>query len=193
MDQMKKNVSGWLFLTAFLFSACPVWAQSRDPKVEEMPAIQEIAQFLYANATELSALAHDAQVGDSALTRLQGPLDNMNQRAAGFYDSIAKNARSPWRTVSSYREMVSAFLAARDAFIERPSYRLDPRAFEETAFLMGALLQFYQLPIESITLIAYPRQFYPWIPTYYNFSNCRFANARLYPWSRGVVFRPLVK
>ncbi len=130
------------------------------------------------------------------MAKLQAPLDRMNQSAANFYDSIAKNTKSPWRTVSSYREMVNAFLEARDAFIQRPSYRLDPRAFEETAFLMGALLQFYQLPTYTVVaypLQVYPLQVYPWIPTYYNFSNCRFANPRLYPWSRGVVFRALIK
>ncbi|MFO1462632.1 MAG: hypothetical protein U1F66_02570 [bacterium] len=189
-----KTPSAAAFLLAVILSmSFGGRALARDPKVDEMPAIQEIAYYLNANSAELLALARGQAASDYSVEKLLAPLGLLNEKAAQFYDRVVRNTKSPWRTVSSYQELGEAFVAAQDAFVARPFYRLDPRVFEETAFLMGALLQFYQAPVESVVLIAYPRQVYPWLPTYYSFSTCRFANRRVYPWAGGVIFRPRIK
>lgn len=178
-----------------LLASPTAWA-TRDPKSDEMPAIQEIAYYLQANAAAVESIAQ-AQAGSSSAVRgLLPSLEKLRERAVDFYDRALKNTKSPWRTSSSYEDLNRAFNEASQAFVARPIYSLDPRAFEEIAYLMGALLSFYAEPVYSVTVYpapyaaVYPRVVYPWIPAYYNFSRCRFSDPNLYPWGRRVIFAP---
>lgn len=193
---MPKHFLLTCFLILFgLLLAGPAHA-TRDPKSDEMPAIQEIAYYLQANAAAVESLALEQAATNPAVRGLLPSLERLRGRAVEFYDRVLKNTKSPWRTASPYEELDRAFNEASRAFVSRPVYSLDPRAFEEIAYLMGALLSFYSEPVYSVTVYpaggyaVYPRVVYPWIPAYYNFSRCRFANPNLYPWGRRVVFAP---
>ena len=171
------------------------WA-ARDPKSEEMPSIQEIAYYLQANVVAVESLAIAQSGSDSSVKNLLPALEKLRERAGEFYDRVLRNGKSPWRTTSSYEELSRAFDEASQVFVARPIYSMDPRAFEEIAYLMGALLYFYTEPVYSVTVfpspayVVYPRVAYPWIPAYYNFSRCRFADPNLFPWGRRVIFAP---
>lgn len=173
----------------------PAWA-TRDPKSDEMPAIQEIAYYLQVNAAAAESLALAQAVNDSYVKGLLPSLERLRERSDEFYDRVVKNTKSPWRTASAYEELNRAFEAASQAFVARPFYALDPRLFEEIAYLMGGLLYFYTEPVYTVTVfhspayVVYPRTVYPWIPAYYNFSRCRFADPQFYPWGRRVIFAP---
>ena len=189
--------SHFLFLgfCLFLFSFSALSPSlARDPRKEEIPEVQEIAYFLKFNTFQIySAVANHGGVFSDFRATVQA-LDRLDRKAGQFYDRTLKSSDAPWRATSAYRELNQAFLDARSAFIQQPIYFLDPRAFEETAFLMGALLQFYQEPA-YIAYPASPGYFYPqnvygWLPPFYNFSTVRFANARLYPWGARVIFAP---
>jgi len=172
--------------------------QARDPRVDEMSPIQEIAYYLNANAGEVSAVLRAQAQADFQFRRTLDPIERLSEKAGAFYDRAMKNGKSPWRTVSAYEELNEAFVDAQVAFGEQAAYRLDPRVFEEIAYLMGALLQYYYYAppnddgAEGVysyqVYAAYPLVVYPWIPSYYNFSRCRFANARAFPWGRRVNF-----
>gem|GEM_PF-2648427 len=173
-------------------------AEARDPKVDEMPDIQQIAYFLQADASEIYSVVANQALHNPDLGRVLNSLENLNEKSANFYSRAIKDSSSPWRGVSSYQELNQAFEMARNAFIEQAVYVSDPRAFEEIAFLMGALLQYYYYsPYESYQTggaysyqsgPVYPRNVYSWLPSYYNFSACRFSNSRAYPWGRSVFF-----
>lgn len=199
---MPRILSIALFLFLLFFWMGIPTAQARDPKVEEMGAVQEIAGYLYADAAELYAAVGRASATNPALRDLLDPLGRLKEKAQEFSDKIYKNSRSPWRTSSAYRELNESFVGAQGAFTERLWYQVDPRAFEEIAFLMGALLQFFQEPVYQYTVPgyyypgspypiypAYPQAYYPWLPPFTTFTNCRFLNRALYPWSQGVVIR----
>lgn len=169
-------------------------AEARDPRSEEIPEIQDIAFFLHNNTFQIySVVANEGGVFSDYRETVRA-LDQLNRKAAAFHERALKSAGAPWRATSAYRELNQAFIDARTAFIVRPIYFLDPRAFEETAFLMGALLSFYQGPVYAAyggygyPAYVYPRNYYGWIPSYYNFATVRFANPRVYPWGARVVF-----
>ena len=173
-------------------------AQARDPKVEEMGSIQEIAHFMNEDAAELYATVSRALGGNFQFRGLVDSLDRLRLQSQDFYDKIARNTRAPWRTSSAYRDLNTTFENAAQAFVDKQVYLADPRAFEEFAFLMGALLQFYQDPTYEVVspgygyggfYPTYPRMVYPWIPSFYSFVNIRFNNSRLYPWARRVIFK----
>jgi hypothetical protein len=179
-------------LPLLLFLSSASAEAARDPKVDEMFAIQEIAFYLREDSVEILALVQGHSPADPQLRRMIPLLEKLNEKAQEFYERAMKNSKSPWRTVSAYQELDRAFVGASSAFLEQPVYQMDPRLLEEIAYLMGALLGFYTEPIYSITVAGiYPRAVYGWIPTYYNFSKCRFANPRLYPWGKRVNFGPM--
>jgi len=182
-------------------------SEARDPKVDEMAPIIEIAGFLRDDSSVAYTNLAGVATYRPQLRGLLGALELLNIKAAAFYDSAYSNNRSPWRTVSAYRELNDAFLNASAAFGEREAYLADPSAFEEIAFLMGGLLQYYQNPVYQVAVLgygysgygnyrtaypiyqAYPLVAYPWIPNYYSFARCRFTNTVRYPWARGIVWR----
>lgn len=187
MNAISKGVLLGLLGLCFAGTA---WA-TRDPKSEEMAAIQEIAYYLDADCAALQDLVHAQAPRFSGLKSLFPVVESLRARAGDFYDRVRKNSNSPWRTSSSYEELNRAFLEASELFTSSQVFSLDPRLFEEIAYLMGALLSFYSEPIYSYTVIpVYPRSVYAWIPSYYNFSHCRFADPRLFPWGRRVIFAP---
>jgi len=172
--------------------------QARDPKVEEMAYVREIAGFLNEDAVELQVTVNHALGGNIQFRSLVESLGKLRVQTQDFHDKVERNTRAPWRTSSAYRDLTAAFENAAQAFIDKQVYLADPRAFEEFAFLMGALLQFYQEPTYQIVVPGYgnsggyptyPRAYYPWIPSFYSFINIRFGNIRTYPWARGIVFR----
>ena len=177
-----------IFTLLFLFFSAPAQA-ARDPKVEEMPYVQEIAFYLRENVIALESLAAGAAQVDPQVKRMVPLVERLSERAQVFYEKAMKNSKSPWRSVSSYKDLDRAFAEASSAFLAQPVYRIDPRLLEEIAYLMGGLLGFYTEPVYSYTVeVVYPRAVYGWIPSYYNFSQCRFANPRLYPWSKRISF-----
>jgi hypothetical protein len=152
-----------------------------------MPAIQEIAGYLSQVSAVLPAMLQNQPASGPSFRQELELLEEFRDRAQEFYDRAMKNSKSPWRTVSSYKDLDRAFIASQGAFTDRASYLLDPRAFEEAAYLMGALLQYYTEPVYTVTVYGYyPRVTYGWIPSFYTFAGCRFANPRVYPWSRFV-------
>jgi hypothetical protein len=173
---------------------------ARDPKVNEMPAIQEISYFLKLDAAEIYQGWKNERNKSSQIEKLGPSLETLFEKSHQFHNKIVRNSRAPWRTDSAYKELNQAFVNAQQAFIAQNLYLADPRPFEEIAFLMGALLQYYQEPIyQYYPTYAYPTPFYPgrvyprvvypWIPNYYTFSHCRFTNPRLYPWGKNVYLR----
>jgi len=193
-----------------LVLSCIFWAQgaqARDPKVEEMAPIQEISQYLYADTTHLYNTLAAVAAANPRMQYLLYPLQGLQEKSQDFYSKVMSNGRAPWRTTEAYRDLDRAFVNASNTFIAQQAYGVDPAAFEEVAFLLGALLQYYQEPSYQVVFPgysysspgygyapypvypAYPRVVYPWIPSYYTFANVRFLNVSRYPWSRGVVIR----
>ncbi len=172
---------------------------SRDPKTAEMATIQEIANYLRGNAAVIYQGAVSESDRNAQVEVLTTHLEQLSQKSQEFYAKVVKDSNAPWRTTSYYKELNQAFVNAQQAFTNQNLYLADPRPFEEIAFLMGALLQYYQEPVyqysaypyrgRSYPGVVYPRAAYPWIPNYYTFSNCRFTNSRLYPWGKGVMMR----
>src|SRR4030095_9490437 len=104
-------------------------ADARDPKREEIPAIQEIASYLIGDTAQLTndfrAYAGTHPQIDWALPLIE----KLNQRAWDFHERLQCNAKSPWRTTNTYEELADAFGEARDAFLLRSTYSVNPPAF----------------------------------------------------------------
>ena len=202
---MRKTIS-ILMLSSLLSYAS--MSEARDPKVDEMAPIFEIAGFLRDDCAEAYSRVASVSAYRPQLRRLLWSMERLSEKASAFYDSAYSNSRAPWRTVSAYRELNQAFQEASAAFGERDAYLADPSVFEEIAFLMGGLLQYYQEQVYQVTVPGYgygygygnygapypvyptyPLVVYPWIPRYYSFANIRFANVARYPWAKGVIVR----
>src|SRR4029453_10707726 len=73
-------------------------AEARDPKSEEIAAIQEIAAYLIGDTAQvyndLRAYAGTHSQIDWALPRME----KLNQRALEFHERLRWNTKSPWRT-----------------------------------------------------------------------------------------------
>src|SRR5262245_35759546 len=128
MTSMKRSLLPWICLLLFLFGMPR--AEARDPKVEEMPYVQEIAGFLTQVSSELHGRLQAPGAAGASLKKQLGLLEECRERANEVYDRVVKNTKSPWRTVSAYRDLDRAFGAASGAFSEQSSFFLDPRAFE---------------------------------------------------------------
>jgi len=159
---------------------------SRDPKIDEMAALHEVAYSLklatQAAYNVLSRRAGTHPLIDSTLPQME----KLNEKAQLFYNRALSNTKAPWRTTRTYEDLNQAFVEAKEAFISRPTYSVNPPAFEEIAYQMGGLLQFYLYgPTDSYEegiIYSYPgpgygQVIYPWVPSFYTFSNCR-----VFPW-----------
>jgi hypothetical protein len=189
---MRDSPKSLIFLFGLLFIwvlSFPRTGEARDPKLEEMGPIQEIASYLLSDTQQvyhdLSSLAGtDAQI-DGVLPQLE----RLNKKALQFYQRLDGNEKSPWRTTRSYKELNQAFVDAREAFVQRTTYSLSPSAFEEIAYLMEGLLLYYLYPPGEGIVYSYevqPQVVYPWIPTFYTFSTCRRFRffGTILPWRR---------
>src|SRR5262245_56281611 len=176
-DNLKNHLSVFLGLLLFFwFFSFGRIGEARDPKTEEMDTIQEIAGYLNGDAyqvyNDLKVFAGAHPQIDWALPRLE----KLNQKALEFHERLRWNKKSPWRTTHAYEDLVKAFGEARDAFIQRSTYSVNPAAFEEIAYLMDILLTYYLYPADEgpiySTVIA-PQVVYTWIPTFYTYSSSR--------------------
>jgi hypothetical protein len=194
MEDHPKNlfVLPFCLLLFFWVLSFPRTGEARDPQLEEMGPIQEVASYLVSDTQQvyydLSRLAGTHPQIDQVLP----PLKRLNEKALQFYNRVMGNEKSPWRTTRSYKELNQAFVDAKEAFVQRTTYALSPGAFEEIAYLMGGLLQYYLYPPDAGPVYSYqsqPQVVYTWIPTFFTFSSChRFPFWRSSPWSERVFW-----
>jgi hypothetical protein len=192
---MRDHSKNFIFLFGLLvFVWVLSWSrtgETRDPRLEEMGPIQEIASYLLADTQQVYYDFSGLAGTDPLIDRILPQLERLNDKALQFYQRLDGNEKSPWRTTRSYKELNQAFVDAREVFVQRATYSLNPGAFEEIAYLMGALLQYYLYPPDGGIVYSYqvqPQVVYTWIPTFYTFSTCRrFPFWRFSPWS-GRVF-----
>lgn len=171
------------------------FAQARDPKLDEMAQIQEIAYYLKIDTqAAYNTLANRAGT-DPIIDRSLPQLQKLSEKAFAFYQRAVDSSKSPWRTTRMYEDLNQAFVDAKEAFISRSAYLVNPQAFEEIAYWMGGLLQYYLYPpvnsYEEGIVYSYPgpgygQAVYSWVPSYYNFSGCRAFPWRASPWGRHV-------
>jgi hypothetical protein len=169
-------------------------SQARDPKLEEIGQIQQIAYYLRID-TQVAYNAVAALAGTDPIVDQSLPLlEKLNEKAQNFYSRAMDSQKTPWRTTGPYKDLNQAFVDAKVAFIAQPTYFANPQAFEEIAYWMGGLLQYFLYPsINSYSEGAvysytsgYALQVYAWVPSYYTFSQCRFFPWRISPWARRV-------
>jgi hypothetical protein len=196
MPNLRKNLFAFLF-SLFFFLPYSRMVEARDPKMDEMGQIQEISYYLIIDTQAAYHAVADQAGTDPIIDEALPLLEKLSGKAQNFYKRAMDSTKSPWRTARTYKELNEAFTDAKIAFIAQPTYFTNPEAFEEIAYWMGGLLQYYLYPpinsygegiVYSYSLPnpGYAQAVYSWMPTFYTFSSCRNFPWRISPWGRRV-------
>jgi hypothetical protein len=192
-----------------IFSIQPV--QARDPRVDEMDRVKEIAYQLVVDSDDsyLRALGGlrrgiDDEKGIQQLFALK-------ESAAIFYNKVNENQKSPWRTTHAFSEVNSAFSQVSFYLGQGASFPYHQIFFENIVDSVGNLRSYYVYPSEYLQYPDY--NVYPYypgvsgfvysysavVPYYYRNPFCWHLNSRyyqffpyrrFYPWGQGTIRYP---